>query len=67
MRISIHSRRFDFSTADSRKQLPTTKQNIEKALMACFQLKRHVLNCFIFSDYESLRDARKKTHNKTTE
>ena len=22
--------------------------------MVCFRLKRHVLNCFIFSDYDSL-------------
>jgi hypothetical protein len=29
--------------------------------MVCFRLKRHVLNCFIFSDYDSLRDVRKKT------
>ena len=28
--------------------------------MVCFRLKRHVLNCFIFSDYDSLRDVRKK-------
>ena len=27
--------------------------------MVCFRLKRHVLNCFIFSDYDSLRDVRK--------
>ena len=32
--------------------------------MVCFRLKRHVLNCFIFSDYDSLRDARKKKHKK---
>ena len=31
--------------------------------MVCFRLKRHVLNCFIFSDYESLRDVRKKNKN----
>ena len=24
--------------------------------MVCLRLKRHVLNCFIFSDYDSLRD-----------
>ena len=30
--------------------------------MVCFRLKRHVLNCFIFSDYDSLRDVRKKKH-----
>ena len=35
--------------------------------MACFQLKRHVLNYFIFSDYDSLRDVRKKPHTKMTE
>ena len=29
--------------------------------MVCFRLKRHVLHCFIFSDYDSLRDVRKKT------
>ena len=29
--------------------------------MVCFRLKRHALNCFIFSDYDSLRDVRKKT------
>ena len=28
--------------------------------MVCFRLKRHVLNGFIFSDYDSLRDVRKK-------
>ena len=28
--------------------------------MVCFRLKRHVLNCFILSDYDSLRDVRKK-------
>ena len=28
--------------------------------MICFRLKRHVLNCCIFSDYDSLRDVRKK-------
>ena len=28
--------------------------------MVCFRLKRHVLHCFIFSDYDSLRDVRKK-------
>ena len=28
--------------------------------MVCFRLKRHVLNCFIFSDYDSLREVRKK-------
>ena len=28
--------------------------------MVCFRLKRHVLYCFIFSDYDSLRDVRKK-------
>ena len=28
--------------------------------MVCFRLKRHVLNCFIFSDYDSLRDVGKK-------
>ena len=27
--------------------------------MVCFRLKRHVLNCFIFSDYDSLREVRK--------
>jgi hypothetical protein len=27
--------------------------------MVCFRVKRHVLNCFIFSDYDSLRDVRK--------
>ena len=64
MRISIHSRRFDFSTADLRKKLPSTKQNIKKALMVCFRLKRHVLNYFIFSDYDSLRDVRKKNRKK---
>ena len=32
--------------------------------MVCFRLKRHVLNCFIFSDYDSLRDVRKKKHIK---
>ena len=29
--------------------------------MVCLRLKRHVLNCFIYSDYDSLRDVRKKT------
>jgi hypothetical protein len=29
--------------------------------MVCFRLKRHVLNCFNFSDYDSLRDVRKKS------
>ena len=29
--------------------------------MVCFRLKRHVLNCIIFSDYDSLRDVRKNT------
>ena len=33
--------------------------------MVCFRLKRHVLNCFIFSDYDSLRDVRKKNKKKT--
>ena len=28
--------------------------------MVCFQLKRHVLNCLIFNDYDSLSDVRKK-------
>ena len=28
--------------------------------MVCLRLKRHVLNCFIFSDYDSLRDVREK-------
>jgi hypothetical protein len=32
--------------------------------MVCFRLKRHVLNCFIFSDYDSLRDVRKKNKKK---
>ena len=32
--------------------------------MVCFRLKRHVLNCFIFSDYDSLRDVRKKKQKK---
>lgn len=32
--------------------------------MVCFRLKRHVLNCFIFSDYDSLRDVRKKNPQK---
>ena len=32
--------------------------------MVCFRLKRHVLNCFIFSDYDSLRDVRKKKTTK---
>ena len=32
--------------------------------MVCFRLKRHVLNCFIFSDYDSLRDVRKKKKPK---
>jgi hypothetical protein len=45
----------------STSTVPSTKQNIKKALMVCFRLKRHVLNCFIFSDYDSLRDVRKKT------
>ena len=31
--------------------------------MVCFRLKRHVLNCFIFSDYDSLRDVRKINTN----
>ena len=31
--------------------------------MVCFRLKRHVLNGFIFSDYDSLRDVRKKQKN----
>jgi hypothetical protein len=26
--------------------------------MVCFRFKRHVLNCFIFSDYDSLLDVR---------
>ena len=33
--------------------------------MVCFRLKRHVLNCFIFSDYDSLRDVRKNPPPKT--
>ena len=32
--------------------------------MVCFRLKRHVLNCFIFSDYDSLRDVREKKKKK---
>ena len=32
--------------------------------MVCFRLKRHVLNCFIFSDNDSLRDVRKKKTKK---
>ena len=32
--------------------------------MVCLRLKRHVLNCFIFSDYDSLRDVRKKKQTK---
>jgi hypothetical protein len=28
--------------------------------MVCFQLKRHVLNCLIFNDYDSLSDVGKK-------
>ena len=32
--------------------------------MVCLRLKRHVLNCFIFSDYDSLRDVRKKKKTK---
>ena len=35
--------------------------------MVCFRLKRHALNCFIFSDYDSLRDVRKKSKKKPTE
>ena len=64
MRISIHSRRFDFSTADLRKITTKHKAKYKKALMVCFRLKRHVLNCFIFSDYDSLRDVRKKNQTK---
>ena len=36
--------------------------------MVCSRLKRHVLNYFIFSDYDSLRDAikkKKKNHDRT--
>ena len=32
--------------------------------MVCLRLKRHVLNCFIYSDYDSLRDVRKKNKKK---
>ena len=32
--------------------------------MVCFRLKQHVLNCFIVSDYDSLRDVRKKKKQK---
>jgi hypothetical protein len=34
--------------------------------MVCFRLKRHVLNCFIFSDYDSLRDVGVKEKNTKT-
>ena len=52
MQISIHSSRFDFSTADLRKITTKHKAKYKKALMVCFRSKRHVLNCFIFSDYD---------------
>ena len=32
--------------------------------MVCLRLKRHVLNCFIYSDYDSLRDVRGKKMKK---
>ena len=32
--------------------------------MVFLRLKRHVLNCFIFSDYDSLRDVLKKKRKK---
>ena len=32
--------------------------------MVCLRLKQHVLNCFIYSDYDSLRDVGKKTKKK---
>jgi hypothetical protein len=32
--------------------------------MVCFRLKRHVLNCLIFNDYDSLRDVREKKKKK---
>ena len=35
--------------------------------MVFLRLKRHVLNCFIYSDYDSLRDVREKKRKKTTE
>ena len=41
---------------------------MKKVLMVCSRLKRHVLNYFIFSDYDSLRDVqkkKKKTHDRT--
>ena len=36
MRISRHSRRFDFSTADLKKKLPSTKKK-KKAVMVCLR------------------------------
>ena len=35
--------------------------------MVCLRLKRRVLNCFIYSDYDSLRDVRGEKRKKTTE
>ena len=32
--------------------------------MVCLRLKQHVLNCFLYSDYDSLRDVRKKEKKK---
>jgi hypothetical protein len=32
--------------------------------MVCLRLKQHVLNCFLYSDYDSLRDVRKKKNKK---
>jgi hypothetical protein len=32
--------------------------------MVCLRLKQHVLNCFLYSDYDSLRDVRKKKPKK---
>jgi len=67
MRISIHSRRFDFSTADLRKITIKYKAKYKKGSDGLLPIKTTCAKLLYFSDYDSLRDLRKKNTKKTTE